>query len=426
MDSVFENQTVAGINTKDVGFSLIRCNFRHMPVAIEIPDDETDQIYGRDLRFEDITQAGVKFGDAKHFKHQVTLVNTACTDVPQFVGNALEKIAAPGKYYVVDRLSAGLEIGPDGREVGIVTRHTKQRLQAPAPVVPSDIPALPPMDQWFTVTQAIPISRPRSTNIASSTFPMGNYRANAPLVLKPDTVLIGLHCTRTTLSAIVSPKGGTNLVSGLGFSPLAGSPNILWMSGEKSVMDDIAFSGGGGGRGRRGGPAPADGARGRPAARPSPTWWFATAAAASFRNVWVEGGAPPTGLRVEDTSTRGQIFQLSNEHHRRVEVVFRNVQNWEIPLPADRGGIGQQETYALGHPGLPEPPVRQHLHVPRVAHHSSRKTTRSWSATRTTSCSTTCTSSARRGCRSTTPCWKKAAACSSAPTTSRTWSSARR
>ena len=55
-------------------------------------------------------------------------------------------------------------------------------------------------------------------------FPMGTYRANAPLMLKPDTVLIGLHCTRTTVSAIVSPKGGSNIVSGLGFSAVAGNP----------------------------------------------------------------------------------------------------------------------------------------------------------------------------------------------------------
>ena len=217
MDSVFENQTVAGIKTKDVGFSLIRCNFSHMPVAIEIPEDETDQIYGRDLRFEDITKAGIKFGDAKHFKHQVTLVNTACTDVPQFLGNALEKIEAPGKYYVVDRLSAGLEIGPDGREVGVVTRHTKRALQAAAPVVPTDILPLPPMEQWFTVTNGTDLQAAINEHRVLY-FPMGNYRANAPLMLKSDTVLIGLHCTRTTISSIVSPKGGSNLVSGLGFS----------------------------------------------------------------------------------------------------------------------------------------------------------------------------------------------------------------
>lgn len=377
MDSVFENQTVAGINTKDVGFSLIRCNFSQMPVAIEIPEGETDQIYGRDLRFENITKAGIKFGDANHFKHQVTLVNTACTEVPQFLGNALEQIAAPGKHYVVDRLSAGLEIGADGREVGIVTRHSKRALSAPAPVVPSDIPQLPPMEQWFTVQSGIDLQEAINQHRVLY-FPMGNYRADAPLLLKQDTVLIGLHCTRTMVSAIVSPQGGSNLVSGLGFSGGGQAPNILWLSGEKSVMDDIAFTGGGFGRGRgpRGGfGAPGStnaatganlppgrgrdggafpggfGARRGPGGGPggeAPPYLVVTNGGGGIiRNVWVEGGAPPTGLRVENTTTRGQIFQLSNEHHSRVEVVFRNVQNWEIHCLQTEEEAGQQSAFPL-------------------------------------------------------------------------------
>lgn len=333
LDSVFENQTVAGVKTRDVGFSLIRCNFSRMPVAIEIPEDETDQIYGRDLRFEDITTAGVKFGDAKHFKHQVTLVNTSCADVPRFLGNALEKIEAPGKFYVVDRLSAGLEIGPDGRETGIVTRHSQRALQSAAPVVPSDVPQLPPMDQWFTVRGGTDVQSAINEHRVLY-FPMGTYRAGAPLMLKSDTVLIGLHCTRTTVGAIVSPKGGSNFVSGLGFSGGGQSPNILWMSGEKSAMDDIAFGGGGGGRGGAGGQAP--------------TYLLVTNGGGGIiRNVWVEGGGLATGLRVEDTSTPGKIYQLSNEHHNRVEVVFRNVQNWEVHCLQTEEEAGNQSTYSL-------------------------------------------------------------------------------
>ena len=338
MDSSFANQTVAGIKIVDVGLSLIRCNFSQMPVAIEVPDGETDQIYGRDLRFENITTAGVQFGDAKNFKHQVTLVNTACSDVPQFIGNALEKIAAPGKYYVVDKLSAGLEIGPDGREAGIVTRHTERALPAAAPVVLSDIPPLPPMDEWFTVTNGIDLQTAINEHRVLY-FPMGNYRASAPLLLKSDTVLIGLHCTRTTVSAIVSPTGGSNLVSGLGFSAIAGNPNILWQSGEKSVMDDIAFGGGGGGRGfGRGGGAPGE---------PASYLVVTNGGGGIIRNVWIEGGGVSTGLRVEDTSTPGKIYQLSNEHHNRVEVVFRNAQNWEVNCLQTEEESGNQNTYSV-------------------------------------------------------------------------------
>ena len=356
LDSTFENQSVAGIKTQDVGFTLIRCSFSHMPVAIEIPDDQTEQLFGRDLRFEDITKAGIKFGDAKNFKHQVTLVNTACTDVPQFLGNALEKLKAPGKYYVVDRLSAGLEIGPDGREAGIVTRHSQHALKAPAPVVPSDIPQLPPMDQWFTVHSGDDLQAAVNDHRVLY-FPMGTYRTNTPLLLKSDTVLIGLNCTRTTISAIVSPQGGSNLVSGLGFSSIAQSPNILWMSGEKSVMDDIAFTGGGGGRGGRGGggfggggPGGGGGAAGAAGGTGGerPSYLVVTNGGGGvFRNVWVEGGNLPVGMRVEDTSTPGKIYQLSNEHHGRVEVEFHNVQNWEINCLQTEEESGNQNTYSL-------------------------------------------------------------------------------
>jgi sugar lactone lactonase YvrE len=337
LDSTFENQTVAGVKTTDVGLSLIRCNFSQMPVAIEIPKNETDQIYGRDLRFEGITRAGVTFGDAKNFLHQVTLVNTACTDVPQFLENAPDKIKAPGKYYVVDRLSAGLEIGPDGREAGIVMRHSQRALRSAAPVVPSDMPSLPPMDQWFTVHRDTDLQAAINSHRVLY-FPMGTYRTNAPLLLNSDTVLIGLNCTKTTLSPIVSPQGGSNLVSGLGFSAGGQSPNILWMSGERSVMDDIAFSAaprrGGGGRGAAGG-------------QPSTYLLVTNGGGGIIRNVWVEGGGLPTGLRVENTSTPGRVYQLSNEHHDRVEVVFRNVKNWEIHCFQTEEESGNQDTYSL-------------------------------------------------------------------------------
>ena len=61
----------------------------------------------------------------------------------------------------------------------------------------------------------------------------------------------------------------------------------------------------------------------------------------------MEGGGLPTGLRVEDTSTPGKIYQLSNEHHGRVEVVFRNVQNWEIHCLQTEEESGNQSTYSL-------------------------------------------------------------------------------
>src|SRR5581483_10171114 len=66
-----------------------------------------------------------------------------------------------------------------------------------------------------------------------------------------------------------------------------------------------------------------------------------------FRDIWVEGGGLPTGMRVEDTSTPGMIYQLSNEHHNRVEVSFRNAQNWEVHCLQTEEEAGNQSTYSL-------------------------------------------------------------------------------
>ena len=196
-------------------------------------------------------------------------------------------------------------------------------------------------------------------------------------MLKADTVLIGLHCSRTTVSAIVSPKEGCAVCQRIGVWPLAGSPNILWQSGEKSVMDDIAFSARRRGprraRGRRstgwsvarGGAA---GAGGGGAGAAAPRWRSGCCSRGCarrgggetppylvvdnggggvIRNMWVEGGGRVSGLRAEDTSTPMKIYQLSNEHHTRVEVILHNVQNWEFHCLQTEEEAGQQSTYAL-------------------------------------------------------------------------------
>jgi len=361
MDSTFEGQSAAGIRTQEVGFTLMRCSFSQMPVGIEIPEGQVEQLYGRDLRMEGIKVAAVKFGDSKNVRHQITLENTACADVLHFVAGGETVIDAPSKYYVVDHLSAGLEIGNDGREAGIMCRHKETSLQQAAPVVASDIPPLPSMDQWVNVrTLGVgadgsddgPALQAAVDQHRVLYFPTGNYRLSAPLMLRPDSVLIGFHSGNTILTfggaseqttgVIVGPKDGSPMVSGLGVSP--GNPRaagILWMSGSKSCLDDVSFGsrGGPGGRGR-GAPA-LQTATAAPAIDPAVAPTAATPTVAPdllvtdggggvFRNMWARAPASGVGLRAENTSTPARIYQLSNEHHSRVEVQFNNVQNWQI------------------------------------------------------------------------------------------------
>src|SRR6185436_11361649 len=144
----------------------------------------------------------------------------------------------------------------------------------PAPLPPA-LPALPPTAEWTNVrtlgvkgdgkaddTEAI------QKAIAAHRvlyFPLGYYIVKNTLVLKPDTVLVALHSGSTQLDlpdstpgfqgvgapkAIVeTPRGGVNIVSGLGIYTGGINPRataIKWMSGEQSLMYDIQIHGGAG------------------------------------------------------------------------------------------------------------------------------------------------------------------------------------
>src|ERR1044071_2914986 len=105
MDSSFEGQRAAAIKTQEAGFTLIRVSFSNMPVALQVAPGEVEQLYGRDLRMQNIRDAAFVAGNARNPHSAVTLVNIACSDVPRFFSPAVE---APARHYVVDRFSLGL------------------------------------------------------------------------------------------------------------------------------------------------------------------------------------------------------------------------------------------------------------------------------------------------------------------------------
>ncbi len=165
-------------------------------------------------------------------------------------------------------------------------------------------------------------------------FPSGVYRVTGSLELQRDTVLIGLNPGNTSISlaggtpafagagepigVLVAPKGGKNIVSSIGISPGVDNPRaagVVWMAGIGSMLDDVSFPGAGGGKYRD--------AQG-------PDLWIKDGGGGVFRGNWPHGTISQSGLRVENTSTPGKIYQISVEHHMRVESQFRNVMNWEF------------------------------------------------------------------------------------------------
>ena len=368
MDSSFEGQRKAAIHTQEAGFTLIRVSFSNMPVALQIPPGEVEQLYGRDLRMNNIREAAFVAGNARNPHSAVTLVNIACTDVPRFFGRAVK---APARHYVVDRFSQGLMIGADGREEGIAMRHQERALSKPAPGVPTDIPPMPAMANWVNV-HSLGVTGDGKTDDTDALlaaidehavlfFPSGIYRVSRPLTLKPDTALIGLNPATTQISLldaspafdgegapvgiIVAPKDGRNLVRSIAITTGSSNPRaagMIWMAGKNSLLDDVSFPGqrffGSGFRGfgppRRPNPSSAAGA---PAVRPN--FQFSPVVAdllitngggGIFRNNWAHGSNARIGLRVENTDTPAKIYQMSVEHHLRVESEFHAVRNWEM------------------------------------------------------------------------------------------------
>ena len=344
MDSSFEGQSEAAIHTMEVGFTLVRVRFAHMPVAIQIAPGEVEQLYGRDLRMEDIRSAALKHGNARNLHSEVTLTNVACSEVPNFYSGD-ESVTAPSRHYLVELFALGLEIAKDGRERGIVLRHRERKLSRPSPEVPSDIPEMPPMGRWVNV-KTLDVKGDGKTDDTSALraavakhrvlfLPSGTYRVTGSIELKPDTVLIGLNPGSTTISlangaadfagngeplgVLVAPKGGKNIVSSIGISPGTDNPRaagMVWMAGNGSMLDDVSFPGSGFGT--------------KYADTQGPDLWIRDGGGGIFRGNWPHGTIAGAGLRIENTSTPGRVYQMSVEHHMRVEAMFHNVRNWEF------------------------------------------------------------------------------------------------
>ena len=377
MDSSFDGQRTAAIQTMEAGMTLVRVQFANMPVALQITPGEVEQLYARDLQLENIREAAFVAGDWHNSHSAVTFTNITCSNVPRFYSGD-EKVVAPAQHYVMERFSLGLEIGPDGREQGIHLRHRERKLSRPATAVASDVPALPPMDKWVNVrTLGVKGEQGADDTAALQAaieqhpvlfFPSGTYRVSKSMTLKPETVLIGLNpsTTQITLVAnsegfsgdgdavgvVAAPHGGSNIICSVSVGAGGGNPRaaaVLWMAGTNSLLDDVSFAGGGGGgfgrgRGAPGGPTAAGGTTNTTSAAAAPRRGgpgsgdtqqagdliVRDGGGGVFRGCWPHNTGSKIGLRVENTSTRGRIYQISVEHHLRIESEFHNARNWEI------------------------------------------------------------------------------------------------
>ncbi|WP_369059005.1 glycosyl hydrolase family 28-related protein [Caulobacter sp. 73W] len=386
LDSTFQGQRDAAIREHEAGLTLVNVTMRDAPVGIEIDRGYGDWLWGKDVRFENISKAAVVVSNERNVYTQVGFENAIATNTPVFarLRDSGKTVVRKERSYRVATFNHGLTVPGLGQMGEQRTTFRAEPLSAPpAPRAPA-IRALPPTSEWTNV-RALGAMGDNATDDTAAIqraidshrvvyFPSGFYRVTDTLKLKPDTVLIGLHPSLTQIvlphrtpafqgvgapkALVESATGGDNIVSGLGLYTDGQNPRataLLWTAGATSMVNDVKFQGGHGTN-------LADGTRFNPynanaTADPDPAkrWggqypslWVTNGGGGTFANIWSPNTYAYSGIYVSDTRTPGYIYQASVEHHVRSEISLNRVANWELLAPQTEEEAGEgEETVSL-------------------------------------------------------------------------------
>ena len=378
VDSTFDGQRDAAIREHEAGLTLLNVTFRNTPVGIEIDRGYGDWLYGQRVRFENVSKAAVIVSNEDNAFTQVSFDDAVAAGTPVFArfrdsGRTVGRAGA----YRVKEFTYGLTLPAVGAFGRYETRFDAEPLASLPAAGPDVIRDLPPVDQWVSVRSLGVKGDAKSDDTAALKaaiaahrvlyFPSGFYQVSDTLALRPDTVLIALHPSTTQIvltdsspgfqgvgtpkALIEAPKGGDNIVVGLGL--FTGGINarataLLWKAGATSLVDDVKIQGGHG-------TFLPDGSRFDPYdpyhagdKDPRKRWdaqyhsiWVTDGGGGTFTNVWSVNTYAQSGFYVSETTTPGRILQLSAEHHGRVEIGLNRVENWELHAPQTEQEVGE-------------------------------------------------------------------------------------
>ena len=386
IDSGFDGQREAAIREHEAGLTLVNVQIRDTPVGIDIDKGYGDWLWGKDVRFERVSKAAVIISNEGNAYTQLGFENALARDTPTFARfrDSGKTIAGAAPAYRVKAFDYGLTLAGLGVSGTFATKMDSEPLAAlPAARAPA-IAVLPPVSAWVSVMRLGAkgdgsTDDTRAIQQAIDThrviyFPMGRYVVTDTLRLKPDTVLVGLHPSRTQIvlpdgtagfagvgkprALVESSAGGHDIVTGLGLFTGGINPRataLLWQAGAESLVDDVKIEGGHG-------TLLADGSRFDPYnadhtgdADPRKRWdaqypsiWVTNGGGGTFANVWTPDTYAQAGFAVSDTKTAGHVYELSSEHHVRTEITLNDVQNWEFLAPQTEEEAGEgQDTVSL-------------------------------------------------------------------------------
>ena len=396
IDSTFENQRRAAIETEEGGLTLIRVGAKNVPMVVLVRENRSEELWMEDARFEHITGPAIVISEEKSARTQINIRNAVCVDVPDFASfrESGRRISGRSPMYRVKEFSHGLQIADLGANLEIKTICEAEALNVLPPLVPSDIPALPPVSEWVNLrmlgakgdgtTDDTAVLRAAIADHRVIYLPSGRYRVTDTIALRPDTVLIGLNPITTQIliddftaafqgvngpterpatpdipglprawriippfpgggapkAMVEAPSGGATLINGIGLD--TGGVNncavaLKWMAGPHSLVNDVRFIGGHGTYAADGTYLPIYNDNRTADPDPQRRWdsqqgslWVTNGGGGTFKDIWTPSPFAAAGLYVSDTDTPGRIYALSSEHHVRNEVKLTRVANWRI------------------------------------------------------------------------------------------------
>jgi len=379
LDATFDGQRDAAIREHEAGLTLVNTVIRNTPIGIEIDRGYGERLWGSDVRFENVSQAGILISNEDNVFTQIGFAGALASNTPVFARfrDSGRTVAGPGKQYRVTEFTYGLTLAGLNQPGTYQTRMDVAAIaRLPTRRDPA-IRALPPVSAWIDV-RTLGVKGDNSADDTAAIqqaidrhrvlyFPAGFYRVTDTLKLRANSVLIGLHPGLTQIvlpddlpgyrgvgspkALIESAKGGDAIVSGFGLFTGGINPRataMLWRAGERSLVDDVKFQGGHG-------TTLADGSRFEPYnanhtadADVKKRWdgqfaslWITDGGGGTFNGLWTPNTFAHAGLYVSDTSTPGHVYQMSAEHHVRAEIVLDRVRNWTFLAPQTEEEAGE-------------------------------------------------------------------------------------
>ena len=399
IDCKFEGQRNVAIETKDAGMTVIRCHFKNMPDCITTKIGDNDKIFIKDSWFENISGSAINIGNYYDPRTQLNIDNSEFINVPVSVNFSVlpgVSVSVPrdslrlktnGQVQLIRNLSHGLHVEDNGskeplRKFNTIKEYTS--LSSPGEFPRTDIPVFPQQQTWVNIidlgargdgnTDDTRVFQKAIEQYDAIYIPMGNYIISETLVLKGQTALIGLQpgLTRFVLKdstkgftdmanpkpLIITPSKGNNIITGisivLGINQ--GVIGIKWLAGSKSFLYDVNFPGGfSGQRGPATSQTSPAGRGGQFSGQRGPTRgegqyyavWVTDGGGGVFMSSWLPTSPAKNGFYVSNTTTPGNTYMLSIEHHKDVEVKLSNVQNWNFYSLQTEEDLGSEDAYAV-------------------------------------------------------------------------------